>query len=200
MPEGPGRLRLIVGLGNPGQAYAESRHNLGFRCVSRFAREQGIEFTKRKSKARIGFGEVAGQRVIVAKPQTFMNLSGESVGPLVRFFKVALSDLLVVYDDVDLPLGVIRIRERGGAAGHKGMKSIISALGFQEFPRLRIGISPDSESGELPPEARSPDFVLGRFSAAEEPVVEAVCGRAAEAITAILGEGISAAMNKYNPS
>ena len=194
--EGQSRVKLIVGLGNPGRIYANSRHNLGFRCLNRFAREQDIEFAKRRSKAKIDFCEVAGIKVILAKPQTFMNLSGESVGPLVRYFKIDLSDLLVVYDDVDLPLGSIRIREKGGAAGHNGIKSIIQNLNSQNFPRIRVGIMPSETEDN--PATRTPDFVLGQFTSEEKKIVEKICPKVGEAIESILAEGVVTAMHKYN--
>ncbi|MFO8101472.1 MAG: aminoacyl-tRNA hydrolase [Dehalococcoidia bacterium] len=189
-------MKLIVGLGNPGRVYSDSRHNFGFRCINRFAREHGIEFSKQRSKSRVGFGEVAGEKIVLAKPQTFMNLSGESVGPLVRYYRIDLPDLLVIYDDVDLPLGTIRIREKGGAAGHNGMKSIIQNVGSQDFPRIRVGISPPAQEGGG--SNRNPDFVLGKFTREEKRIVDQVCPRVAEAIDHVLGEGIVAAMTKYN--
>ncbi len=197
--EGKNKVKLIAGLGNPGRAYADSRHNVGFRCINKFARNNGIEFSNRRSKARIGFGEVSGEGVILAKPQAYMNLSGESVAPLARYYKVELPDILIVYDDVDLPLGRIRIREKGGPAGHNGMKSIIRHLGSNEFPRIRVGIGPlENGSVDFYEETRTPDFVLGRFTPEEKTVVEEVIPRVAEAIYCILTEGISDAMNKYN--
>ncbi|MBT4511277.1 MAG: aminoacyl-tRNA hydrolase [Chloroflexi bacterium] len=195
-------MKIIVGLGNPGQVYANSRHNLGFKCINLFAKEQAIEFAKIQSKAKVGFGEIAGEKVVLAKPRTFMNLSGESVGALTRFYKIDLSDLLVIYDDVDLPVGKIRIREKGGAAGHNGIKSIIQHLGNQEFPRIRVGIGPiesDDESGSNQ-SMRNPDFVLGQFTPEEKAIVVDTCPRVAEAIGCVLTEGIAAAMNKYNSS
>ncbi len=193
---GKEKLKLIVGLGNPGRVYSDSRHNFGFRCINLFARELGIEFSKQRSKSRIGLGEMAGHKIILAKPQTYMNLSGESVGPLVRYYQIDLSDLLVIYDDVDLPLGTIRIREKGGAAGHNGMKSIIQNTGSQNFPRIRIGISPPAQDENV--SNRNPDFVLGKFTPDEKRIVEEVCPRVAEAIGYILTEGIASAMTKYN--
>lgn len=193
-------MKLIVGLGNPGQAYANSRHNLGFQCINLFARRQGIDFAKQQAKARIGIGEISGQKVILAKPRTFMNLSGESVAPLAHFYKIGLPDLLVIYDDVDLPLGKIRIRERGSAGGHNGMKSIIAHLGSQDFPRLRVGIGAmqTDEPSFSPQAARTPQYVLGHFTSKEKIVIEEVCGEVSEAIYCILVDGISTAMNKYN--
>lgn len=194
-------MKLIVGLGNPGRIYAESRHNLGFRCINLLARESGIEFAQRRCKARVGFGEIGAERVILAKPQTYMNLSGESVAPLMQYYKLAPGDLLVVYDDVDLPIGKIRIRERGGPAGHNGMRSIIQHLGTQEFPRIRVGIAPPAGAeGNHTAEKgfRSPDFVLGNFTPEEKAIMAEVCPRVIEAIRVILTEGIGTAMNRFN--
>lgn len=197
--KGKNKVKLIAGLGNPGRAYADSRHNVGFRCLNKFARNNGIEFSKRRSKARIGFGEVSEVGVVLAKPQTFMNLSGESVAPLARYYKIELPDILIVYDDVDLSLGRIRIREKGGPAGHNGMKSIIRHLGSNEFPRIRVGIGPlENDTVDYYKETRTPDFVLGRFTPEERTVVEETIPRVAEAIYCILSEGTSDAMNKYN--
>jgi peptidyl-tRNA hydrolase, PTH1 family len=193
-------LKLIVGLGNPGQAYADSRHNLGFQCVNLFARRQGLTFAKQQAKAKIGEGEISGEKVILAKPRTFMNLSGESVAPLVRYYKIDLPDLLVIYDDVDLPLGRIRIRERGSAGGHNGMKSIIKHLGSQDFPRLRVGIGTvqADQLSSSPQATRTPHYVLGHFTSKEKTIVGDVCELVCEAISCILANGISTAMNKYN--
>lgn len=198
--EGLHQMKLIVGLGNPGPKYADSRHNLGFRCLNRFAREHAIEFNKRRSKARIGLGNVGDLNVILAKPQTYMNLSGESVVPLARYYKIELPDILVVYDDVDLSLGRIRIREKGGPAGHNGMRSIIKHLGSKDFPRLRVGIGPmgTEDTSDLANGTRTPDYVLGRFTSEEKAVVEQTIPKVAEAIYCILTEGLSTAMNKYN--
>jgi len=190
------RMKLIVGLGNPGRVYIDSRHNLGFRCLNTFARKHGVEFSKQRSRARIAFGQIAGNKFVLAKPQTYMNLSGESVGPLIRYYQIDLSDLLVIYDDVDLPLGTIRIREKGGAAGHNGMKSVIENIASQDFARIRVGISPPDldESNSY----RNPDFVLGKFSKGEKSIIDQVCPRVSEAIECILTEGITTAMNQFN--
>ena len=195
-----GQVKLIVGLGNPGRAYADSRHNVGFQCLNIFARKQGITWARRQAKARVGTGEVAGEQVILAKPRTFMNLSGEAVAPLVRYYKIALSDLLVIYDDLDFPLGKVRIRERGGSGGHNGIKSIIEHLGSEDFPRIRVGIGPIQTDDSLgsPQKTRTPQYVLGHFTAEEKAIVAEACLRVAEAIYCILAEGISAAMNRYN--
>ena len=133
-------MKLIVGLGNPGRGYANNRHNIGFVCLNHFARMQGIRFDKKQGRARIGLGEVAGNKVVVAKPQTYMNLSGQSVSLLVKKFSVSLDDLLVIHDDLDLPLGKIRIRQDGSSGGHKGIGSIITELGSPNFIRIRVGV------------------------------------------------------------
>jgi PTH1 family peptidyl-tRNA hydrolase len=189
-------VKLIIGLGNPGRAYVNTRHNIGFECVNLFARQQGIAWVKRQAKARVGFGNVAGKMVTLAKPGTFMNLSGESVGLLARYYGIAPDDILVVHDDVDFPLGKIRIREGGGAGGHNGVNSIIEHLKSRDFPRIRVGIGPAGEPGLG--KMRSPEYVLGRFTSEEKVVLAEVYPRVAEAIFCILSEGITTAMNRYN--
>jgi PTH1 family peptidyl-tRNA hydrolase len=192
-------MKLIVGLGNPGQGYARNRHNIGFRCLNHFARRQGIRFDSRRGNARTGVGEVAGGGVILAKPQTFMNLSGLPVSRLVKKYGVALSDLLVVYDDLDLPLGKVRLRYGGGSGGHKGVSSIISSLGSQDFPRLRVGIGrPAMTENPVETDEGVISYVLGDFTPEEARIVAQVIPRVSEAIVCFLTEGISSAMNKYN--
>jgi PTH1 family peptidyl-tRNA hydrolase len=192
-------MKLIVGLGNPGRGYAHNRHNIGFMCLGDFARKQGIRFDRKRGKARTGIGEVAGEGVILARPQTFMNLSGESVSRLVSGFGIALDDLLVVHDDLDLSLGKIRLRRGGSSGGHKGVDSIISSLGSQDFPRLRVGIGRPassenhSESGE-----GIISYVLSDFTPVEKQIVAQVIPRVSEAMLYLLTEGLSAAMNRYN--
>ena len=183
---------LIVGLGNPGPKYAANRHNAGFRCVERFGSTLGLTFDKLQKQARVALGDVHGQRVILTKPQTFMNESGRAVGRLVRFYKVQLGRLLVVYDDLDLPLGTVRLRPGGGSGGHKGMRSIIEHLGSEDFPRLRIGIG--RPPGRMDPAA----YVLQDFSADEEPLLEDALEQAVIAIETWLRDGIDTAMNRCN--
>lgn len=193
-------MKLIVGLGNPGRTYVNSRHNIGFQCLNLFARKHGIDFNKQQAKARVGFGEVAGEKLILAKPRTFMNLSGESVAPMARYYKIDLSDILVIYDDLSFSLGKIRIREKGGSGGHNGLKSIIYHLGSEEFPRIRVGIAPQPTE-ELPDhiqKTRTPEYVLGHFTAEEKVIVPKVCATVTKAIYCILEEGIATAMNNYN--
>ena len=193
-------MKLIVGLGNPGRGYAHNRHNIGFLCLNHFARTQGIPFDKKQSKARIGRGEAAGSEVVLAKPQTYMNHSGEAVSLLMKRFKVKLDDLLLIHDDLDLPLGKIRIRLSRGSGGHKGVGSIISSLGNQDFIRIRVGIGRPAKN-EGPAEASEDDiiaYVLSDFTAEEKQVVSQVIPRVSEAIHHILSEGLEAAMNKHN--
>ncbi len=188
--EGP--LVLIVGLGNPGPEYAQNRHNVGFRVLDGFAQAHQMAFRRILHQALIAEGRMAGQRVILAKPQTLMNLSGRSVRPLVSHYRVPLNRLLVVYDDMDLPLGAIRLRPRGSPGGHNGMKSIIQALGTTEFPRLRIGI------GRPPGHMNPADYVLQDFRPDEEEILEGVLHRAVQAIRTFIEEGLEAAMNRFN--
>jgi len=191
-------MKLIVGLGNPGRGYANNRHNLGFMCLNHFARTQGIRFDKKQGQARIGSGEVAGSKVILAKPQTYMNRSGQSVSRLVKKFNINPDDLIIIHDDLDLPLGTIRIRRSGGSGGHKGIDSIISYLESQDFPRLRIGIGrPTTPLVEIS-ENDIIAFVLSDFTPEEKQVITQVIPRASEAILCLLTEGLAAAMNKFN--
>lgn len=188
-----GRLTLIVGLGNPGREHAGNRHNAGFQCIDRLAEAHGMSFTRRQARARAAQGEIGGHRVLLVKPQTFMNGSGEAVGQLARFYKIPPANVLVLYDDLDLPLGTIRLRPGGGAGGHRGMRSIIQHLDTEDFHRLRLGIG-------RPPGAMDPvDYVLNDFTADERADMELAFERAVAAIECFLGEGIDAAMNAFNP-
>ncbi len=187
-------MNLIVGLGNPGRGYAHNRHNVGFTCLNHFAKMQGIRFDKKQGQARIGMGEVAGSKVVVARPQTYMNLSGQSVSRLVKKFNISLDNLLVVHDDLDLPLGKIRICQGGSSGGHKGVDSIITWLGSQDFLRLRIGIGRPAEISETDIIA----YVLSDFTPSEKQTISQVIPRVSEAILCLLTEGLIAAMNKYN--
>lgn len=191
-------MKLIVGLGNPGRGYANNRHNTGFMCLNYFAKTQGIRLDKKQGKARTGTGEVAGDKAILARPQTYMNLSGESVSRLVKKFDINLNDLVVIHDDLDLPLGKIRIRHGGGSGGHKGIDSIISLLDSQDFSRLRIGIGrPTSDPAQIS-EADIISYVLSDFTPEEKQIIAQVIPRVSEAILCLLTEGLSSAMNKYN--
>jgi len=190
-------MKLIVGLGNPGREFAGSRHNVGFDCLNFFARWQGMRFGRQACRARVAVGRIEGREVILAKPRAFINLSGEVVARLVCRFEIPLSSLLIVYDDLDLPLGRIRLRARGGAGGHNGMKSVIAHLGSEEFPRLRIGIAPPENR---PERLRTPEYVLGRFPPAERAKLAEILPQAAQAIYCFISEGVEVAMNKFNPA
>ena len=185
---------LIVGLGNPGREHAANRHNVGWHIADRFVASRGWRFGKKQSDALVALGQIGDTRVIVAKPQTFMNLSGRSVQPLARFYKVPPVRMLVIYDDLDLPFGTIRLREKGGAGGHNGMRSIVERLGSDDFPRLRIGIG--RPPGRMDPAA----FVLRNFDTVEQAEMNDILDRAAQAIETFVAEGIGAAMNTYNGS
>ncbi len=193
-------MKLIVGLGNPGRGYAHNRHNIGFMCLSHFARMQGIRFDKKQAKARTGTGEVAGSEVVVAKPQTYMNLSGQSVSRLVRKFDINLNDLLVIHDDLDLPLGKTRIRQGVGWTGHKGVRSIRDELGSGDFSLLRVGIGRPVKNEDFTEfrEDTIINYVLSDFTTQEKQIITQVIPRVGEAILCLLTEGLSSAMNKYN--
>jgi len=191
-------MKLIVGLGNPGRAYANNRHNVGFMCLNHFAKTQGIRFDRKQSQARVGSGEVASSKVVLARPQNYMNLSGQSVSRLVKKFNIDLNNLLVIHDDLDLPLGTIRIRRGSGSGGHKGIDSIISYLESQDFPRLKIGIGRPATSFAEISETDIIAYVLSDFTPEEKQVITQVVGRVSEAIRCLLIEGLTAAMNKYN--
>jgi PTH1 family peptidyl-tRNA hydrolase len=183
---------FIVGLGNPGPKYAANRHNVGFRCLDHLAAAHGLDFDKRQKKARVALGVVCGRRVVLVKPQTFMNDSGRAVAPLMQFYRVPPERLLVIYDDLDLPLETLRLRPEGGSGGHKGMHSIIEQLGDQSFARLRIGIG--RPPGQMDPAA----YVLQDFFPDEEPVIEETLKRAVAAIETWLTEGVEMAMSRHN--
>ncbi len=189
-------MKLIVGLGNPGRGYASNRHNVGFICLNHFARTQDIRFNKKQAQARIGTGQVAGTEVVVARPQTFMNLSGQSVSRLVRKFNISLDDLLVIHDDLDLPLGKIRLRQGGSAGGHKGVDSIITCLGSKNFLHLKVGIGRPAITE--PSEADIAAYVLSDFTQDEKQTISQVIPKVSQAIVCLLTEGLTAAMNKYN--
>lgn len=190
-------MKLIVGLGNPGRGYAGNRHNIGFISLNYFARKYGIEFNHKQALARVGKGEIAGQRVMLARPQTFMNASGESVSRLVKSLKIGPEDLLVIHDDLDLPLGRIRIRAGGSAGGHKGIQSIIDKFGTRDFVRLKVGVG-RPQNGEPADEDDVIDYVLSDFSDDEKITIAATVPLVSDAILAILTEGPVAAMNKFN--
>lgn len=185
---------LLVGLGNPGREYRGNRHNVGFMTIDRLSEAFGIKIGKVQAKALIGIGPWEGRKVILAKPQTYMNLSGDSVGSLLRYYKVPLTQLIVAHDDLDLPVGTLRLRPGGGSAGQKGIASTINKVGTQNFPRLRIGI------GRPPGQMVAADYVLQDFSKADQEIMAPTLDRAVDAIKLFVREGLDAAMNQFNGS
>lgn len=186
------KLFLVIGLGNPGTKYEHTRHNVGFLTIDLLSMKYGIKVAKLKHKALLGEGIIEGQRVVLAKPQTFMNLSGESIREIVEWYKVPMSNVIVVYDDIDLALGKIRVRPGGSSGTHNGMKSIIYQLQEDTFPRVRIGIGKPPENWDLA------DYVLSRFGEEERPTIIESIKKAAEAVSAIISLGTETAMNKFN--
>lgn len=186
-------MYIIVGLGNPEPKYNGTRHNIGFSAITALADEYNISVDTKKHKALIGKGVIEGQKVILAMPLTYMNLSGESVRELVDYYKINPSDeLIVIYDDINLAPGKLRIRAKGSAGGHNGIKNIIAHLGSQEFPRVRIGV------GEKPKGWDLVDYVLGKFSRDEEPMIRDALKDTVQACELIMTQDINAAMNRFN--
>lgn len=186
-------MYIIVGLGNPGKEYAHTRHNVGFDTIDELASKWNIDVSTKKHKALIGKGMIEGEKVILAKPQTYMNLSGESVRELLDFYKIdETSELIIIYDDISLNPGQLRIRPKGSAGGHNGIKSIISHLGGQEFLRIKVGV------GEKPKGYDLADYVLGHFSKEDKEVMEQAQKRAAQAAAMLVSGDIEAAMNEFN--
>jgi PTH1 family peptidyl-tRNA hydrolase len=185
-------MKLIVGLGNPGYEYHRTPHNLGFMAIDRLADTCGVELARREAQALTVSTELAGVRVVLAKPQTYMNLSGLAVERLLRSYELAPGDLLVLVDEVELPLGMLRIRPRGSAGGHKGLKSIIGALEGDDFTRLRMGVRPDRPMEDYV------SYLLGPFRPADLELVAEMLDRASEAVRVILSEGVQKAMNRFN--
>jgi len=185
-------MRLIVGLGNPGPEYQWTPHNLGFLAVDELANRNNIRVERPEAKALVGIGKVAGEEVILAKPQTYMNLSGISVGRLLDMYELEPADLLVMFDERDLPWGMIRIGERGSPGTHNGAKSVTSAVGTQEFARLRLGCGPDHPVADLA------DYVLRPMKKADLEVAAEMVASAGDAVELLLAEDIAAAMTKYN--
>ncbi len=186
-------MNIIVGLGNPGREYENTRHNVGFCVIDAIAEKYGIDVSAKKHKALVGKGVIEGRQVLLAKPQTYMNLSGESVRELVDYYKIdEKSGLLVIYDDISLDIGKLRIRKRGSAGGHNGIKNILLHLGHDEFGRIRVGIGNKPEGYDLV------DYVLGHFPPKEHKLMEESFARAVSAVPVILREGVDRAMNLYN--
>ena len=182
---------LVAGLGNPGRAYRDNRHNIGFKVVDLLAERHGISMSRLEMKAIIGKGHIAGRSVILAKPQTFMNESGNAVRRLSDYYDVTITKLIVVYDEIDLPLGTLRLREKGGSGGHNGMKSIIGQVGV-DFPRLRLGV------GRPPGKMEAAAYVLRDFKGDDKLVAQQMTEAAADAVESYLIDGINKAMTRYN--
>jgi PTH1 family peptidyl-tRNA hydrolase len=186
---------LIVGLGNPGKEYTDTRHNIGFRCADALAKAYGMSYApKKQSHAKVADGIIAEKRVLIAKPQTYMNLSGSAVQGLAAFYKIPPARIIVMLDDLDIAPGTLRIRAKGGAGGHRGLTDILQRLGTQDIPRIRFGI------GRPPERMEAAAFVLQRFSAAENNLIEPTVERVIKTIETWLTEGIEIAMNRYNGS
>jgi len=183
---------LIAGLGNPGKDYRHTRHNIGFMVIDHLSIELKIPVKKVKQKSLIGIGKLDNKEILLVKPQTFMNNSGESIAPLMRYYKVPHQNLMVIHDDLDIPFGTIRIRPTGGTSGQKGMKSIIEKIGSQEFPRIRMGI------GRPPGHMDPVDFVLENFSKDQLSILENILEDATNAIKTFIIDGLNKAMNTYN--
>jgi PTH1 family peptidyl-tRNA hydrolase len=183
---------LIVGLGNPGRQYRKNRHNIGFLLVDRLAERLDVSFSRLEAKALVTKADYQELRLVLVKPQTYMNLSGQAVASLIKFYKIPLENLLVAYDDVDLPFGSQRLRPAGGSAGQKGMASIIERLGTQDIPRLRLGV------GRPPGRMEAADYVLQDFSSSEEPVLSESLERGVQSVLVFVTLGLEAAMNQFN--
>lgn len=182
---------IIAGLGNPGKKYENTRHNMGFLVIDRLASKNDIKVNKLKHRALVGDGFISGQKVLLVKPQTYMNLSGESLGEVLRYYHAEPQNLIVIYDDFDLAEGTLRIRKKGSAGSHNGMKSVIEQIGSQDFPRVRVGIG---KSGGLDWK----DFVLGKITGGQKQLISEAVEQAADSIMCILEKGIDKAMNEYN--
>lgn len=186
-------MKIIAGLGNPGREYEGTRHNIGFSVIEQLAEQYNISMTEKKHKAIYGKGMIEGEKVILLKPQTYMNLSGESISDAVHYYKIdPEEDLIVIYDDIDLDVGRLRIRAKGSAGGHNGVKNIIANLGTQIFSRIRVGVGAKPKGWDLV------DYVLGRFPKEELPLIEEGKKAACQAVNMIIGQSVEAAMNQLN--
>ena len=191
--KGSGVSWLLVGLGNPGSKYESTRHNMGFLAVDGLARRKGFRFNKLRFRAWTAEWMVNGEKVLVMKPQTYMNLSGESLGEAARFYKIPADHVVVISDDISLPVGKLRVRTGGSAGGHNGLKSIIAQLHSDQFPRLKMGV------GQKPhPDYDLADWVLGKFSPADAKIMNEAAERACDAIECLLSQGMDKAMSKFN--
>ena len=185
-------MKIIFGLGNYGTKYAGTRHNMGFDTVTRLSDTLGIKLDTKRFKGLCGFGFIGSEKVVLVQPQTYMNLSGECVRAVLDFFKLTNKDIIVVYDDVSLEPGQLRLRKKGSAGGHNGIKSVIAHLGTEEFDRVKVGVGAKPEGWDLA------DYVLGRFPKEEEPLIRDAIREAAKACESIIVDGMDSAMNVYN--
>jgi peptidyl-tRNA hydrolase, PTH1 family len=183
---------LVAGLGNPGEEYAATPHNLGFRVVERLAARHGIRMTRKECQALIGQGNIGGKTVLLAKPQTYMNLSGVAIKPLMEKNEIPPGDLILVYDELDLPWGALRIRPKGSAAGHNGVTDVIEKIGTQDFPRIRLGVYPGH------PLSSGKDYLLSRLTRQQTETVDAFVDLAADATESLITEGVEKSMAKFN--
>lgn len=190
--KGGKNMYVVVGLGNPGKQYENTRHNVGFNVIDILAKEYDISVSKIKHKALIGEGRVGSEKVLLVKPQTYMNLSGETLIDMYNYYKVDMENIIVIYDDIDLDVGKIRIRKKGSGGTHNGMRSIIKCLGANDFPRVRVGVSKPKPGQDLA------DFVLSRFRKEENDDVELGLEKAAKAVDVMIKDNVDLAMNKYN--
>ncbi len=185
-------MYLIVGLGNPEADYSSTRHNMGFNTINKIAKQYGIEITKNKFKGLYGIGEIEGEKVILLKPQTYMNLSGESIKEIIQFYKIGIEQLIVIYDDIDIAPGIIKIRKAGGPGTHNGMKSVVNELGTQNFKRVRVGIGmPENKQNLI-------EYVIGAIAEEDKEKLEKGTDLAKEAVIEIIKNGIDKAMNQFN--
>jgi len=193
-------MKMIVGLGNPGSGYSANRHNIGFICLRQLARQYGIGFSKKQAQARTGSGIIGGSSILLAKPQTYMNLSGQSVRLLMNKVKIDMDDLIVIHDDLDLPVAKIRIRRGGGSGGHKGLNSIIGETGSRDFIRIRFGIGrPEGDFASLTEKNEAvSDYVLSDFTDEEKKLVKPSIALVSDAVSLLLEEGLEAAMVRFN--
>lgn len=185
-------LKLIAGLGNPGKKYSDSRHNAGFRVVKALAEKYSIKNTTNRHDALIAKGLIETEKVILAQPTTYMNRSGTAVKQLINYYKIDIKDIIVIYDDMDLTVGTIRIRKKGSSGGHKGLQSVINYIKTEEFPRIRIGIGKSGENIDVR------NYVLGKFTLEEEKIIEKAVNNVVDSIKEIYVAGFRSAMNKYN--
>ena len=183
---------LIVGLGNPEEEYSNTRHNMGFDTINKLANEYNIKINKNKFKGLCGSGIIENEKVILLKPQTYMNLSGESIKEAMAFYKIKSENIIVIYDDIDIEPGIIKIRKKGGPGGHNGMKSVISEIDTQNFPRIRIGIGKPESKGQLI------EYVIGKMPQTDKDILEKATILGKEAIIEIIKNGVDIAMNKFN--